>query len=267
MIRLLDILQINIQELTNFYINESWKEFLEDETVSKELSKILLTLEGTNFTPESLDKALIFLTKNINEIRIILKGINPYPSQPILNKETNKLMYAATGRAFEVGTLNSWLEPFDQNSLQNIVRLLYKNYNNIENYNDIPKFTEIREKIANGKFNILPPNEIFKHWDNQGVLLINTYATCDLSAKKVSNSHKQLWQNFSNKLFKYIPNKNPNIIWFLWGTEAMKTKSFIKDNVVIYESRHPMLCSPKYDNDFLKSNCFKDTMDIINWIN
>ena len=27
-----------------------------------------------------------------------------------------------------------------------------------------------------------------------------------------------------------------------------------------------MMCSEKYEDDFLKSDCFKDTMNIINWL-
>ena len=31
-------------------------------------------------------------------------------------------------------------------------------------------------------------------------------------------------------------------------------------------SRHPMLCSSKYDDDFLKSDCFIKTNHIIKWL-
>lgn len=256
MIKLIDILNIDLEELKNFFIDESWLDFFKDEENKKHLIHILLLLKNQKYTPSTLDKVLIFLTKDLNNCKILIKGADAYPEEG-----------RATGIAFEVDNLNSWSEPFNQNSLQNIVRLLYKDYNNLTIYKDIPKFKEIRKKIELYEFKILPPNKLFKHWNNQGVLLLNSYPTCDLSIKNKSNSHRELWEDFSNKLFTYISYKNPSIIWFLWGTESIKIKKLINKNITIIESRHPMMCSEKYENDFLKSNCFKDTMDLINWIN
>ncbi|HBD63006.1 MAG TPA: uracil-DNA glycosylase, partial [Clostridiales bacterium] len=62
-----------------------------------------------------------------------------------------------------------------------------------------------------------------------------------------------------------ISEKNRDIKWFLWGRQAEEKSQFIKHGK-FYISRHPMMCSEKYDDDFLRNNCFKDTMDIINWL-
>jgi len=70
---------------------------------------------------------------------------DPYPEKGI-----------ATGRAFEVGGLKSWEQPFRQVSLKNIIRLIHKSYNNITRYEDIPSFTEIKKEIKAGRFPILP---------------------------------------------------------------------------------------------------------------
>lgn len=168
----------------------------------------------------------------------------------------------ATGRSFEVGTLTDWNSTFRQVSLKNILRLIHKNYNFIEDYSDIYTFSNIKKEIAENRFSISPPNKWFDSLESQGVLFLNTSFTCEIG---IPNSHKEIWQEFSKKVLSYISSSNSKMIWFLWGNEAISNKKNIS-NGVFYESRHPMMCSGKYSNDFLKSNCFKDTMDIINWL-
>ncbi len=48
--------------------------------------------------------------------------------------------------------------------------------------------------------------------------MLNTYLTVKLNGK--SESHKDLWQDFSRDLIKFIVKKNPSIKWFLWGKKA-----------------------------------------------
>jgi len=84
-------------------------------------------------------------------------GQDPYPQTGV-----------ATGRAFEVGTLKSWNQPFKNISLKNILRALYKAYSG-----QIIKFSQLKEKFDN-EFSVLPPGKLFEHWEKQGVLLLNT---------------------------------------------------------------------------------------------
>ena len=158
--------------------------------------------------------------------------------------------------------LRNWQDSFSQRSLQNIVRLIYKNYNNIEEYEDIKPFSKIRKEIASGEFKILPPYEWFDSLESQGVLFLNTYFT---TVPGKGNAHRKIWLKFSNELIKYISTKNPEINWFLWGSEAIALEKQIV-NGKLYKSNHPTFCSKKYENDFLKGNCFKDTMKDINWL-
>lgn len=228
-------------------IHDSWNDFLTIEILDR-LDKIESQI-GDNFNPER-KFVLRFLNSNVYEIQVVILGQDPYPS-PI-----------ATGRAFEVKDLASWMQPFKQVSLKNIVRLLYKTYQGIENYSDIPSFDEIKEKIRQGEFHILPPNQLFESWDKQGVLLLNTYLTCE---KWISNSHREIWGDFAVEIIQYIVKKNPNANWFLWGKEANQYSYLLPQNK-IYKSRHPMMCNEAYFNDFLKSDCFKKTKDRINWL-
>nr|WP_312579490.1 hypothetical protein [Sedimentibacter sp.] len=81
----------------------------------------------------------------------------------------------------------------------------------------------------------------------------------------ITGSHIEIWEPFSIKLLEFISNENKNINWFLWGKQAEDKKKYIK-NGEFYISRHPMMCSEKYQDDFLKNECFKDTMNVINWL-
>jgi uracil-DNA glycosylase len=103
---------------------------------------------------------------------------------------------------------------------------------------------------------------LFESCEKQGVLLLNVYLTCEIGRP---NSHRQIWEELTTELLTYISTKRPNLKWFLWGNEAISKKQHIR-NGVIFSSRHPMLCSSKYQDDFLKSTCFTDTMNIINWL-
>ena len=225
----------------------SWNKFLSDDIIT-ELDSIEMKI-GSNINPAH-ENVLRFMKNNLSDIKVVILGQDPYPEKG-----------RATGRAFEVGDLLSWNQKFRQVSLKNIIRLIYKNYNDINAYKDIKKFSEIQKEIEEGNFSILPPDKIFKSWEKQGVLLLNTYLSVEAG---VTGSHISIWKNFSEELLKFISEENKNINWFLWGRMAEDKKQFIKYGKY-YISRHPMMCSETYEDDFLRSNCFKDTMDIINW--
>jgi len=228
-------------------IHPSWNKFLIEDIIL-ELDTIETKI-GSNINPAH-NNVLRFMNNNLYDIKVVILGQDPYPEKG-----------RATGRAFEVGDLLSWNQTFRQVSLKNIIRLIYKNYNNINEYSDIKKFSEIQKEIKEGKFTVLPPDKIFKSWEKQGVLLLNTYLSVEAG---VTGSHISIWKNFSEELLKFISVENRNISWFLWGRMAEEKKQFIKYGNY-YISRHPMMCSETYEDDFLRSNCFKDTMDIINW--
>lgn len=228
--------------------HESWDKFLDDK-INKELLEISEEI-GHNINPEP-ENVLRFMENDLSNIKVVILGQDPYPEKG-----------RATGRCFEVGDLFTWNDKFRQVSLKNIVRLLHKDSRKVEKYEDIRKFSEIQKEILNNEFNILPPREIFKSWEKQGVLLLNTYFTVEAGSP---GSHSKIWENFSNELLEYISTENKNIKWFLWGKQAQSRKEYIGHGS-FYESRHPMMCSSKYEDDFLKNKCFRDTWNIIKWI-
>jgi len=230
-------------------IHPSWKAFLNDEMM-EELEQIEQQI-GEDCNPSNRQQILRFLTNDLNKVKIVWLGQDVYPMKG-----------AATGRSFEVGGLESWQQPFKQVSMKNIIRLIHKEYNGIVEYGDIKSYEEIKKELAADAFQLQSPTKWFDALEQQGVLFLNTSFTCEPGKP---NSHKEIWSYFSQCVLAYISEVKPDIIWFLWGNEAVRNKTFIEQGV-FYESRHPMMCSVKYENDFLKFDGFKKTMHLINWL-
>lgn len=223
-------------------VHTSWENFISQKDVICELINIQSQI-GTNYTPNP-HKVLRFLTTDLNRVKIIILGQDPYPQDGI-----------AVGRAFEVNGLTSWHEKFRQSSLRNILRAIYLAYNG-----KIISLEEIRKEIKSGGFEILAPNMLFDSWESQGVLMLNTTFTC---AVNEAGSHIKIWEGFTDRLFRYISVNKSDAIWFLWGNFARSYEKFAGTNK--YICNHPMLAGSRSDNDFLKSRCFIDTMKLLNW--
>lgn len=231
-------------------IHSSWSPFFtpEIELLLKSI-EAAIEADGRAFTPER-SLVLRLFSLDLNQSKVIILGQDPYPQKG-----------RATGRAFEVGGLTSWQSPFENASLRNIVRAIFK-----ASTGEVRLFTEIRGLLSDSlfeeRFEILPPNELFKSWENQGVLLLNSAFTCALD---VPASHSTLWYPFTQELLRYINVANPNLIWFIWGAHAQKS---VKNIPIIHkiETAHPMLASPK-PNDMLlgRVNPFYETKELINW--
>jgi len=197
-----------------------------------------------NFTPGP-DKALRFLCMDVNTIKIIILGQDPYPQAG-----------AATGRAFEVAGLKSWNERFRQSSLRNILRNIHASYTP----GGLKTLNEIREEIESGEFIIAPPDKIFDAWQDKGVLCLNTAFTC---AVDTPGSHADIWRAFTVGLIGFIADKNKNIIWFLWGKYALAYEKYL-GGAKTYKCGHPMLPGTGGDG-FLNCKCFSETKHIVDW--
>lgn len=232
--------------INNFH--SSWNDYFTPQ-ILEEIRRIEEKI-GQNYAPDK-DKVLRFSKMDLDKIQVCILGLDPYNKPGV-----------ATGRSFEVGNISNWNDKFKEKSLQNILRLIHKTYKNIDSYKEIKTLNQIREEINNSLFSILQPKELFDFWEQQGVLMLNTYLTVELNGQ--AKSHQIYWEDFSKKLINYISTKNPYINWFLWGKDAQSFKEFIL-NGKIFECRHPSRTSKSYKDDFLKSDCFKKTANLINW--
>ena len=175
----------------------------------------------------------------------------------ILSNEPYSQGEIATGLAFEVKN-TSWVNHEINISLKNILKLLYKTY--AGKMEDIEK---IRKEISHNEFNILPPNELFKSWEKQGVLLLNSSLT---AIEEKTGEHNKFWHPFTRDLMEYISIKNKNIVYLLWGKDAEQFEKNILNGEII-KSNHPAKGGhSEGEKDFLKGDFFEKTKDIINWL-
>lgn len=175
----------------------------------------------------------------------------------ILSNEPYSQGEIATGLAFEVKN-TSWVNHEINISLKNILKLLYKTYNG--KMEDIEK---IRKEIGHNEFNILPPNELFKSWEKQGVLLLNSSLT---AIEEKTGEHNKFWHPFTRDLMEYISAKNENMVYLLWGKDAEQFEKNILNGEII-KSNHPAKGGhSEGEKDFLKGDFFEKTKDIINWL-
>ena len=175
----------------------------------------------------------------------------------ILSNEPYSQGEIATGLAFEVKN-TSWVNHEINISLKNILKLLYKTY--AGKMEDIEK---IRKEICHNEFNILPPNELFKSWEKQGVLLLNSSLT---AIEEKTGEHNKFWHPFTRDLIEYISTKNENIVYFLWGKDAEQFEKNILNGKII-KSNHPAKGGhSEGEKDFLKGDFFEKTKDMINWL-
>lgn len=175
----------------------------------------------------------------------------------ILSNEPYSQGKIATGLAFEVKN-TSWVNHEINISLKNILKLLYKTYNG--KMEDIEK---IRKEINHNEFNILPPNELFKSWEKQGVLLLNSSLT---AIEEKTGEHNKFWHPFTRDLMEYISAKNENIVYLLWGKDAEQFEKNILNGEII-KSNHPAKGGhSEGEKDFLKGDFFEKTKNTINWL-
>lgn len=66
-----------------------------------------------------------------------------------------------------------------------------------------------------------------EHWREQGVFLLNTTLTVDIS--EPSSTHAEIWRDFISKVIHYISVINP-CVWLLWGDGSSDYLKYISNN-------------------------------------
>lgn len=230
-------------------MHPSWSKVLDVECLH------MLDGIGSRIGPDThpdRTRILRFLSTDLDRIRVVILGQDPYPAAG-----------AATGRAFEVGGLTSWLAPFRQVSLKNMLRAIHAACMTGEGESlHVPvAFSEIRRQMQDGSFRVLPPDRLFTAWEAQGVLLLNTALSIHPGEP---GSHSDIWKPFTERVLARLSDACPGIHWFIWGAHAARFLPCISKGV-IHASRHPMMCSPDWEDDFLKNRCFLETASIVDW--
>ena len=226
-------------------IHPSWSLFFTAD-IANLTREIMRKVLADGFVTPNQTAMLRFLTTDLSASKVVILGQDPYPQEGV-----------ATGRAFEVGSLVSWQQPFRNTSLRNIVRALYAS-----RFDKILTFKEVRSLIGSD-FPLLPPSKLFEFWEKQGVLLLNTSFSCRINKP---GSHSAIWQLFTHELLNYVNQQQPELIWLLWGNHARLAVEHLSIKNGFY-STHPMICHERPD-DFLygEINHFKATSHLIDWV-
>ncbi len=232
--------------MQEYNINDEYFEFFTYERIEAVKNFIReLKIKNISYNPK---ENLIFkvFSEPLSEQKICIPVKEPYTQGN-----------TATGLALEMEK-NSWTDPELNNSLRNILKLLYKTYMGTSK-----DLNYIREDIEKHIFNILPPDKIFKYWQKNGVLLLNTVLTI---AETKAADHSKFWTPFTQELLEFISEKNKNITYFLWGKDVQAFEKNIKSGEIIKHNHPSVWGNPENEKDFLNSSSFEKTKGIINWL-
>jgi uracil-DNA glycosylase len=107
--------------------------------------------------------------------------------------------------------------------------------------------------------------ELSKHgdltsWAEQGVLLLNSALTV---YEGEPNSNRKLWEPITDTLIKRISSKIPNLVFILWGGNAINKKKVITNvelnNHLILEGGHPSPLNRHIKKNFYGQKFFSKT--------
>lgn len=127
-----------------------------------------------------------------------------------------------------------------------------------ENVKIPPSLVNIYKEI-NSEYNTpIPKSGNLKRWQEQGVLLLNNVLTVE--AHKAGSHRNQGWEDFTLHCVEYLSEKQPHLVFLLWGRDARsKAKLIDKKKHLVLESAHPSPLSAY--NGFFGNNHFRQCND------
>ena len=146
---------------TSFYIPDNNWGFLTEDRI-KELQNIHEVV-GDDTCPKN-ENVLRFLMADFKNLKCIIVGMDPYPT---LYEKSGKQMTVATGRSFEVGNMDSWLQKVPQASVRNILCTVYYALTGVKK-----PLADIRDEIESGEFIIPSPSCWFDNLEKQGKIFM-----------------------------------------------------------------------------------------------
>lgn len=225
--------------------HKSWEKFINGSAHFNEMQHFV---EITDNICPTKDKVFRFLECDLNNVKCIVLGMDPYPSTYNID---GKILPVATGRAFEVASVDMFTDKYKQQSLSNIFKSLcyYK-------FGKKYSIEELRSEKIKSKINFLKTYEWFDEMEREGVLFLNAVLTTIVGK---SGAHIDKWTDFMNELISYI-NSNIHCKWLIWGNVALnRVKGLVDDKYIVY-SCHP---ASRQNNNFVEECCFKKVKDII----
>lgn len=178
-----------------------WMKVIDRTELNNVMAKVGQEYRRKPLCPAQSDVFRAFELCPLNDLKVVMLGQDPYPQKGV-----------ATGILFGNRKEADVLSP----SL-NIVKEAVINY-------EIPH-------------NIVIFDQTLESWAKQGILMINSALTVEMN--KVG-SHVMLWRPFIAKLLKNLSNKEPGIIYVLFGSQAQTFTPYINiRNSIVVKTEHP----------------------------
>lgn len=99
-----------------------------------------------------------------------------------------------------------------------------------------PSLLNIFKEIKSDLGLPIPQSGNLERWAKQGVLLLNNTLTVEAGKP---GSHQNLgWETFTNSIIKLISDTNQNVVFMLWGKQALSKR------ILINEEKHLVLLAP-----------------------
>lgn len=85
---------------------------------------------------------------------------------------------------------------------------------------------------------LIPQHGDLTNWAQQGVLLLNSVLTVE--AHKAGSHQNKGWEDFTDYVIQTLSEQKEHLVFILWGTYAIKKKSFIDSSKhLVLENAHP----------------------------
>lgn len=187
-----------------------WETLFEDEDIKDSIKEIFELLDeeekkGYRIVPDRENIFKAFELISLNEVNVVLYGMDPYPSI----RDNGKCV--ATGLSFSVDKDNDKIP----GSLKNIFKEIKNEFNSKDH--------------KNGNLDYLC---------YQGVLLLNSSLTTRAGETGSHCGKFKLWDGFIDKVIQVLNDNNDKIIHIFLGNDAKKLKNKIKKGFII-EGVHP----------------------------
>lgn len=228
----------SLENLLKTTVKEGWLKFIVKESNQEYFKKIIEKINKDSIKyenqfyifpfPSNVFRAFRYFEPS--ETKLVLLGQDPYIRYELIDEEY--VLPQAMGLSFSVPKKMRKIPP----SLKNIFKELKNNYPDFEipNHGDISRWAR-KEKI----------------------LLLNSALTV---IEGNSGSHLKIWQEFTDKVIKFISDNCNNVIFLLLGNFSIKKSNLIdskKHHIVTAVHPSPLSAT----RGFFNSNVFKKVND------
>ncbi|SCW77033.1 Uracil-DNA glycosylase [Sphingobium faniae] len=94
-------------------------------------------------------------------------------------------------------------------------------------------------KELNSDLGIAPPRHGFlEHWARQGVLLLNSVMTVEMS--RAASHQGKGWEQFTDAIIRLVNQKEEPVVFLLWGAYAQRKAAFVDPSRhLVLKAAHP----------------------------